>query len=104
VKQTPLTRWSIVYDLTTMRVHWRTEQNPVTRRLDLTAVGFACAPARAVPIDVGGGAMERGLAPYTIEDNLALARASFAMTSFLRKMPVAEVDRFGRWPERARCA
>jgi penicillin V acylase-like amidase (Ntn superfamily) len=103
VKQPHYTRWQIVYDLTAMRVHWHTEDNAVRRHLDVGALDFSCGAVRALGIDAGQGSVAAAFTPHRVEDNLALVRTSFQKTSFLRAVPDADVDRIGRWPERARC-
>ena len=103
VKQPHFTRWQIVYDLTAMRVHWHTEENSTRRSLDVGALDFACGPVRSLAIDTGAGSVALAFGPYTVADNLALLRESFAKTSFLSGVPAPDVERLARWPERSRC-
>jgi choloylglycine hydrolase len=103
VKQPHYTRWQIVYDLTAMRVYWHTEGNAARRHLDVGALDFACGPVRGLAIDAGEGSVASAFVPHTIADNLALLRESFAKTSFLARVPAADIERLGRAPARTRC-
>jgi penicillin V acylase-like amidase (Ntn superfamily) len=103
VKQPHYTRWQIVYDLTAMRIHWRTEDNVTRRHLDVGALDFTCGAVRGLGIDAGHDAVGSAFAPHTVADNLALVRTSFSKTSFLSAVSAADVERLGRWPDSTRC-
>lgn len=95
----PNTQWSIVYDVPKRSVYWRTAKNRARRGVSLTQFDFSCATPVQVA-DIDGGPFR----DYTREQNAGLVRRSVRGTSFLRNTPDAEIDKSGRWPERATCA
>ncbi len=105
VAQGGLTQWSIVYELDTLRVSFKTSRNSAVRSLALSDLDFHCGKPVAV-MDLHHGAagdIRPLLRPYTAAVNLELVRASFAKTSFLTETPDAVLNRRAAYPETTRC-
>jgi len=100
------TRWSIVYELGSLRAHFRTEGQAAIRRVDLTAFDLACTqPARMLDVDTPlDGDVTARLTTYTTAANLDLVMRSFRKTPFLANTPDEGIRSLARHPERARCA
>jgi choloylglycine hydrolase len=106
VAQAETTQWSIVYAIGARRVYFRTRSHRAVRWIDLDGLSWECdAPARILPLDapVAGDAAPF-LVEYTPAANLAVVRAAFAGTSFLRDLPAQAHAEHARYPETTRCA
>lgn len=101
----PHTQWSIVYDLRSLAVTWRTKENRELRSLRFASLDFSCAtPVKIVDIHTGRGDVAKRLADYTGARNLELVRRSIRETWFTRDTPDAEIEASAKRPEKARCA
>ncbi|HXJ80014.1 MAG TPA: linear amide C-N hydrolase [Candidatus Methylomirabilis sp.] len=100
VAQPNFTRWSVVYDLTALEVHFRTESNQAIRRLALAGLDFSCAaPVKMLDVTSGGAGDVRGaLVDYTTAANRALIESAFTKTPFLREVPAATKDTLAAHP------
>jgi choloylglycine hydrolase len=105
VAQGSLTQWSIVYELDTLRVNFKTSRNRAVRRLALSNLDFGCErPVRIVDLHQGAaGDVSPLLRPYTAGVNLELVRASFRKTRFLTETPEAVLRRQAEYPATTRC-
>ena len=105
VRQDGWTRWSVVYELDRLRVHFRTETHAAVRRVDLAGFDLACAgPARM--LDVDGkleGDVTGSFSIYATPANLDLLRRSYRKTPFLTQVPEARIEAIARHPDRAHC-
>ncbi len=104
-RQDGWTRWSVVYELDRLRVHFRTETQAAVRRVDLAAFDLAC-PQRARMLDVDAkleGDVTDGFAAYATPANLDLLRRSYRKTPFLTQVPEARIEANARHPDRAHC-
>ena len=99
------TRWSVVYELDRLRVHFRTETHSAVRRVDLAAFDLACPePARMLDVDAKlAGDVAGGFAAYRTSANLDLLRRSYRKTPFLTQVPEARIEANARHPDRAHC-
>jgi len=79
------TRWSIVYDLSSGAIHFRTDTNPAIRSLSVARLDFSCrAPVLMLDVTApGSGDITARLVGYTRAANRALLEASFRQTPFL---------------------
>ena len=105
VAQGDYTKWSIVYDLPSRRIHWRTLGNRSVRYVELAAFDFSCAsPVKVLDIDAGQGNVAARFADYTPGANRSLVERSVRKTEFLAGMPPEEIAEVVRHPERTSCA
>ena len=106
VAQDDDTQWSIVYDIGARRVHFRTRTHRDVRWLDLDDLVFGCdTPVQRVSLhERHRGDLAPQLRPCTFEANLALVRAAFTQTEFLRGVTAAEIEQHARFPEQTTCA
>jgi choloylglycine hydrolase len=100
------TRWSIVYELGPLRAHFRTEGRVAIRRVDLTALDFACTRlARMLDIDAPfEGDVTARFTPYSTAANYDVIMRSVRKTPFLTGVSLEQIQALAQWPERARCA
>ena len=106
VAQGEYTKWSIVYDLTRLRVYFRTHESPAVKYVDLRAFDLSCASTVRV-LDMSAplaGDVSAKFTDYTRERNRALIDASFGDVDFLAATPAAVRDALARYPESLGCA
>jgi penicillin V acylase-like amidase (Ntn superfamily) len=105
VAQGGYTKWSIVYDVGAMRVHFRTHRAPDVRWLDLSACDFDCgSPVQTVDMNAPHvGDLAPRLARYARSANLALIATAFGQTDFLRDTPRAALEDLSRYPDETVC-
>ena len=105
VAQGASTRWSIVYEIDRLRVHFRTRDHRPVRSLSLKDLSFECGqPVRVLSLDAKvQGDVAQKLVPYTRQINEDLVRASVSKTPFLASTPAAEIERWAAYPEAAVC-
>ncbi len=101
----PSTRWSLVYELDRLKVHFRTRERRQIRSLNLADLDFRCSqPVRVLDLadDVAGDVAKR-LVPYQRGANRRLVEISYRSTPFLATTPQPEIERLARVPEMATC-
>jgi choloylglycine hydrolase len=105
VSQRGYTQWSIVYEVDTLRVSFKTSLNRAIRTLNLDDVDFGCGmPVQVVDLHEGAaGDVRPLLVPYTAAINLELVRASYRKTPFLAETPEAVLDGQADYPESTKC-
>jgi choloylglycine hydrolase len=106
VAQGDYTKWSIVYDIGSRRVNFRTRVHHQIRYLDLSDLDFACdTPVTMIDVNTdAGGDLSVHMRPYTTDANRALLAASFGQTDFLRDTDKKTLDLLARVPESTTCA
>jgi choloylglycine hydrolase len=94
VAQPYFTRWSVVYDLSTREVYFRTEGNRAIRRVALAGLDFSCGtPVKMLDVTAGGaGDVSAAFVDYSEATNRALIESAFTKTPFLREVPAAARD------------
>jgi len=104
-RQRGWTRWSVVYELGSLRAHFRTEDRAVIRRIDLSVFDLACsAPVKMLDVDARlEGDVAARFTTYSTAANLDLVKRSFRKTPFLAQTPDSRLEAFARHPDRARC-
>lgn len=101
----PSTRWSLVYELDRLKIHFRTRDRRQIRYLSFADLDFHCSqPVRVLDLaaDVAGDVAKR-LVPYQRGANRRLVEIAYRSTPFLATTPQAEIERLARVPERATC-
>lgn len=105
VAQWGSTRWSIVYDIGELRLHFRTDDLPAIRSLDLAGLEFACGETVQV-LDLAtpvSGDISEHLVPYTYGHNLDLIVWAYENTPFTQDTPRDVLERIARYPETTIC-
>ena len=99
------TVWSVVYDLTNLRVSFRTLDNRQVRHLNLSAFDFSCASPVMVfdVLSQSGGDVSEAFAPYSREENAKLIAKTWAKTPGLSELPQETLDRAVAYPESGVC-
>jgi penicillin V acylase-like amidase (Ntn superfamily) len=105
VAQARFTRWSIVYDVASRTVYYRTLERPAVKKVPLGAFDLSCAtPVRVLDLAAEGeGDMSAGFVPYTREANRDLIGRSFGGVDFLQGVPVPQLDAYARFPDASVC-
>jgi choloylglycine hydrolase len=99
------TRWSLVYELDRLKVHFRTREHRRIRDLNLADLDFRCSqPVRVLDLaaDVAGDVSAR-LVPYQRDANRRIVETAYRNTPFLAATPQPEIERLARVPEAATC-
>ena len=100
------TKWSIVYDMSRLRVYFRTFSKQSLRYIDLQSFDFSCLePVRIMDINRdGSGDVSGNFQNYTQQINLDLIRNSFKNTLFLSRTPEAVMEDFSKYPDTTSCS
>jgi len=105
VAQQGATRWSIVYDLPALTVHFRTSTHPAIRSFTLTSFDYSCGTTVRM-LDVNAplsGDVAARFVDYTHQANLALVAGSYAGVPFLSGTTREEVESAARHGEATKC-
>ena len=88
------TKWSIVYDIRSLMVYFRTFTNKQIRSVDLHSLDFSCqAPVKVLNMNLdASGDMTENFRDYTQQMNLDLITQSFKETYFLRNIPYSVLE------------
>jgi choloylglycine hydrolase len=93
------TQWSIAWDLSNLRLHFRTRSNRRLRTVSLAAFDLSCrTPVRTADVDG-----EPVFADYSATANRALIERSYRGVDFLRATPGRELDAAAAYPESTSC-
>jgi choloylglycine hydrolase len=105
VAQGSFTKWTIVYEIDRLQVHFRTHDLRSVRTLSLADLDFNCSrPVRVLDLDAKvQGNVARSLIPYTRQMNYDLLHAAVSKTEFLAATPDAEVRRLAAYPDADVC-
>lgn len=105
VAQPDYTKWSLVYDSTNRRIHFRSAYSAAIKTLDLTKFKFSCAePVKGLSINaIQGGDVFSRLQNFTYAANLNLIRNSYHNTPFLQDIPDSTLQEIARWPDSFTC-
>ena len=106
VAQGDYTRWSIVYDIKDLTVHFRTREAPTIKTVKLSGFDLSNqGPARILPIDTPeAGDPTKRFVDYSTEANRKLIFQAYRETSFLARIPEAAMLEVARYPESIRAA
>ncbi|MBN2363357.1 linear amide C-N hydrolase [candidate division WOR-3 bacterium] len=101
VKYGDFSKWSIVYDLENMKVHFFTSQSEEIKSIDLKELDFsATTPVLIMDInETSEGEVNEKFSKYTIEANRALIETAYRSTPFLKDTPSEILDLISEYPE-----
>lgn len=108
VAQGDFTRWSIVYDIERMSVHFKTQNNTIPREVSLTDFDFSCeSPSLFHNIDEQL-ASEREFLVYSSEKNRETIAAAFGALDRVPEIqnfipPKEERELLARYPDSVEC-
>jgi hypothetical protein len=99
------TQWSIVYDVASRHIHYKTRSGPLVKHFDVSAFDYGCdTPVKILDLRAPGtGDISSSFADYSYEANLKLIRSAFEGTEFLRGTPDDVLRQLGAAPEAMRC-
>lgn len=99
------TVWSIVYDLTNLRVSFKTHDNQQIRYFDLSAFDFSCAsPVKIFDIlSERAGDVSNRFVAYSQQANKNLIMKTWTQTPGLSDLPTEVLDRAAAYPESFVC-
>lgn len=97
-------RWSIVYDIKNMMIHYKTATNQNTRTVDMKVFDYAC-DSKALFIDIESPVKGKAdFFVYSTQANRDLIEKSFNSIPGLRDIASAERDARAAYPDSVRCA
>ncbi|HVE55759.1 MAG TPA: linear amide C-N hydrolase [Pyrinomonadaceae bacterium] len=105
VAQKNSTQWSIVYDQTRGKIHFRSMQSPAIKTIETKSFDYSCANAVKI-FDVNSkeaGDVTTKFADYTRAANRDLIERSFSGTPFLKVVSSASRDELAQFPENFVC-
>ena len=99
------TQWSIVYDIATLSIYFRTRENPRIRYFSLKSFDFSCASPVQV-LDVNAelwGDIRHKFVDYTYQINRDLVRDAYRGSFLVGLFPDHVIGMVARYPESAVC-
>lgn len=101
VKYGDFSKWSIVYDLTKMKVYYFTSGSEDVKFIDLKLLDFSSSsPVLMIDINERAeGSVTERLVEYTTETNRALIEIAYSRTPFLKDTPDEILDLIAEYPE-----
>lgn len=99
------TKWSIVYDIKNLIVHFHTSVNPKIRYIDLNSLDFSCTTPVKV-LDMGAdvsGNIKNAFEAYSRQINADLIRHAISGTLFTQHVPDHFIEKRGGYPESTYC-
>lgn len=105
VSQKKGTKWSIVYDIKNLTIHFKTYDMPRIKTVNLKDFDFSCqTPSRVIDIDADkSGDVSSYFVEYSTEINRKLIGESFKNTAFLKSIPKEELDHVASFSESFHC-
>ncbi|MFW5706041.1 MAG: linear amide C-N hydrolase [Bacteroidota bacterium] len=104
VSQGPSTQWSIVYDITTREIAWKTAANSHIRKISMNDFDFSCsAPALVVDINTAVDSPAAFL-PYDEKTNFELIDGVCNAVEFLSQIPPEARRATAAYPNSIHCA
>jgi choloylglycine hydrolase len=108
VDQGSFTKWSVVYDIGEMKIHYRTNLSPAIRTVDIESFDFFCStPPWIVDIDIDAeGPIEESFIPYSTAANRDLVFRTFNFfreAGFLTHISDDYLEALARYPETFDC-
>jgi penicillin V acylase-like amidase (Ntn superfamily) len=105
VAQGDYTKWSIVYDPTNLRVHFRTSASTQIKKAGFAKFDFSCAtPVKVLNINAAqSGDVSQRFVKYSTSINRNLVQQSYRNTPFLTNTSEAEIDLVSNHPETFSC-
>lgn len=104
VAQGSFTRWSIVYDIKNMTIHYKTQNNREARELNIGEFDFTCSsPSLYIDIDGNFKNESSGFRPYSAQKNREIIDRAFSEVDFLQSVTREERETVARYPESMKC-
>lgn len=105
VAQEGYTQWSIVYDVRNLIIHFRTQDSPKIKNIDIVTLSFDCNVSPSMlDIHIGKeGNVNSSLLPYSHTVNRKLIEDSYNGVEFLRAVPQTDRDRLSEYPDILEC-
>jgi len=106
VAQGEYTQWSIVYDIASRRIHYRTHPSPSLRYIEFAALDFSCDEVAQV-LDINAalsGEVSEHFTNYTYQANLDLVKRAARGTPFLKHLTRREIQVWAGYPGPSVCA
>jgi choloylglycine hydrolase len=105
VSQNKGTKWSIVYDVKNLTIHFKTYDMPRRKTVNFKDFDFSCqTPSKVIDIDVDkAGNVSSYFMDYSTEKNRKLIGESFQNTAFLKNIPEEALDQIAAFPETLQC-
>jgi choloylglycine hydrolase len=105
VSQKRGTKWSIVYDIKNLAIHFKTYDMPRIKTVNLKDFDFSCqTPSRVIDIDADrSGNVSSYFVEYSTAINRELIGESFKNTQFLKNIPEEALDQIAGFPETIQC-
>jgi len=99
------TQWSIVYDIPSLTVYFKTLASPRLKRVKLDDFELGCeTPVMLLNADTRhGGDVGASFTPYRTQINRDLIYKAYRQTEFLKNTPVEAMDEAARYPESLAC-
>ena len=100
------TRWSIVYDMKNLQIHFKTHSNSQVRSVDLRRFDLSCqGPVKIIDLDARlSGDISDKFTYYTKKMNKQLIKHAFKSTSFSSHIPDEYIDKRSLYPETTTCS
>ena len=105
VKSGSYTKWSIVYDLKNLAVHFKTSAHSGIKSIEVGKIDFSCSSlvlALQVNRKISGDCTNR-LYKFSVRTNRKLVAGTFRKTFFLQGVTGDMLKEIGRYPETCVC-
>lgn len=105
VSQGEATKWSIVYDIKDMKIHFKTYDNDKLKVIDMASIDFSCSsPVTVLDVNAdASGNVNELFTSYTYEANRKLIGDSYGGVEFLQGIPAEAKDATAKYPEQLFC-
>ncbi len=99
------TKWSIIYDIKNLRIHFKTLKNKKIRDIKLSSIDFSCdKPIRVLDINTKSkGNVNSKMIDYTHNINKELIKTTFSKTDFLANIPEELLEKVIQYPTTVKC-
>lgn len=104
VAQGEHTRWSIVYDITRMKICFRTLVNPLVQYLDMHSFDFSCGPRNLYRSIDETAPRNGGFLPLTPAVNIRALEKMKATLPFLKELPLEYMTEMSQYYQSMHCS
>jgi len=103
VSQGEWTRWSIVYDINNLSIHYFTGNNKTIRKIDLKNIDFSCSPEKLyINID-SNYTNPQDFQKYNYEYNFGMVDKVWSNVEFLSAIPMEFRKAWAKYPDDVSC-
>lgn len=105
VAQGNFTRWSIVYDLSALKIYFKTDLHPQVKSFRFSSFDFECArPAMALDLNApNAGDVAQKFLPFSPLENLKTVRKSFAESIDRISVPASYTEKIADYQQKVTC-